>query len=183
MSPLTFVNAIGDNAVIAGVGTVGIEILGQAAEVRTILVPVGGGDLAAGVAVAAKSNHPKLKVYGVQAEGAAPLPTALQTGRGCTLKDPPKTIADSISAPLIMDNMAKFLFHLLDGCLLVSDEEIRAATRHLAVESKLVAEPAGAAAFAAWTRYKSQLEGPTVAIVSGGNVPPRLLADIIHESP
>ena len=82
---------------------------------------------------------------------------------------------------MMLENVASFLSHQLDGGLLVSDEEIRLAIRRLAIGSKVVAEPAGAAAFAAWMRYKSHLEKPVVAIVSGGNVSPSLFAEIINE--
>ena len=182
-SPFTFINPVGDRRIVAGVGTVGLEIVQDLPKAKTIIVPVGGGDLAAGVAVAAKGIDPKVKVFGVQTEGAAVLPESLKTGRGYRLEKPPHTIADSIATPLMLEKMASFLSRQLDGALLVSDEEVKLAMRSLAVESKVIAEPAGAVALAAYIRHERSLEKPVVAIVSGGNVSPRLLAETISGPP
>ena len=178
-SPLSFINPIGDPRIQAGVGTVGLEILAEVPDVGTVLVPVGGGDLAAGVAVAVKSRRPETKVLGVQAQGAAVLPEALRTGHAYRMKEPPRTIADNISTPLMLEGTASFLASHLDGCLTVSDDEIMQAIRRLAIEARTVAEPSGAAAFAAWISHHPKLDPPVVAIVSGGNVAPALLAKAI----
>ena len=180
--PQTFIHPFAHPHTIAGAGTIGLEIAEDAPDVRTVLVPVGGGGLVAGVAVAVKGRLPRAKVFGVQAEGAAPLPVALRTGRPHKIEEP-RTIADGIRVALVLPEMVDMLRRHLDGCLVVSDEEIRAAMRRLAVEAKVVAEPAGAAAFAAWARYRAQLESPVAVVVSGGNVDPRLLADVVTEKP
>jgi len=170
---------VGDPDVVAGAGTLALELLHDTPDVGTVLVPVGGGDLAAGVAAAVKSVRPSTKVIGVQAEGAAPLPTALRTGRRHQIEGPAKTIAGGISMTVILDNMAAFLARHLDGCLLVSDDDLKRAMRDLAFEAKVVAEPSGAASFAAWSRHRQQLAAPVVAIVSGGNVGSALLSEVL----
>jgi len=176
--PEVCVHPFADPAMIEGSGTLGLELAEDAPEIRTLLVPVGGGGLAAGVALGVKARLPMAKVYGVQAEGAATLPTALATKRGFHLERP-DTIADGIRVGVILPAMAEILARQLFGCLLVSDADILAAMRRLALEAKVVAEPAGAAGFAAWARHREELEAPVAVIVSGGNVHPRLLAEVL----
>lgn len=130
--PRTFIHPFAHPHTIAGQGTAGLELAEDAPDVRSVLVPVGGGGLASGVAVAVKGRVSKAKVYGVQAEGAASLPTALRTGKACRV-DWPRTIADGIGIGLMLPNMAAFLHRHVDGCLLVSDEDIRAAMHRLAL--------------------------------------------------
>lgn len=177
--PQTFVHPFAHSRVIAGQGTVGWEIAEDVPDARTVLVPVGGGGLSSGIAIAMKSRLPKVKVLGVQAEGAAPLPRVFETGEPQRVEEP-KTIADGIRIGIILPEMAELLVRHLDGCLVISDEEIRIAMGRLALEAHVVAEPAGAAAFAAAIRYRARLEHPVVAVVSGGNVDAHLLADVIR---
>lgn len=174
----TFLHPFAHAAMIAGNGTAGLEVAEDLPDVRSVLIPVGGGGLAAGIAIAVKARMPGVKVYGVQAEGAATLPEALANGRAFHLEKP-DTIADGIRVGVMLPPMVEVLRRHLDGCLLVSDADIRAAIRTLAVEAKVIAEPAGAAAFAAWRRHRQTLEPPVVAVVSGGNVDPALLADVL----
>ena len=178
--PQTFIHPFAHPHTIAGAGTLGWEIAEDVPDVRTVLVPVGGGGLVSGVAIAVKGRLPRAKVFGVQAEGAAPLLEALRTGQADRIDDP-RTIADGIKVAVVLPNMVEILRRHLDGCLVVSDEEIRMAMRRLAMEAKVVAEPAGAAAFAAWVRYRSDLEPPVAVVVSGGNVDPKLLEEILTE--
>jgi threonine dehydratase len=175
--PTAFIHPFAHPATIAGQGTIGLEIVHDVPEVRTVLVPVGGGGLVTGIATAVKGLVPQAHVYGVQAEGASPLPVALRTHQSHRI-DRPKTIADGIGIGIILPSMAEILGRVLDGALVVTDTEIRSAMRRLALESKIVAEPAGAAAFAAWIRYLDSLTPPVVALVSGGNVDPGLLAEV-----
>ncbi len=177
--PQTFVHPFAHPRIIAGQGTIGWEISEDLPDVRTVLVPVGGGGLSSGIAIAVKARHPKAKVFGVQAEGAAPLPTVFATKQAHRIEEP-TTIADGIRIGIILPVMADLLLRNLDGCLVVTDGEIREAMRRLALEAKVVAEPAGAAAFAAWSRYGQDLELPVVAVVSGGNVDPTLLGDVLR---
>ncbi len=177
--PQTFVHPFAHPGIIAGQGTIGWELAEDLPDVRTVLVPVGGGGLSSGIAMAVKARIPRAKVYGVQAEGAAPLPRVFETKRSQRI-DEPRTIADGIRIGIILPAMADLLLRHLDGSFVVSDADIRQAMRRLALEAKVVAEPAGAAAFAAWSRYADRLEPPVVAVVSGGNVDPKLLAEVLE---
>ena len=177
--PQTFVHPFAPPHVIAGQGTIGWGIPEDLPAGRTVLVPVGGGGLSSGIAIAVKSRLPGTKVFGVQAEGAAPLRTVFETRQPFRVAEP-KTIADGIRIGIILPAMADLLLTNLDGCLVVSDGEIRESMRRLALEAKVVAEPAGAAAFAAWSRYREQLDAPVAVVVSGGNVDPALLADVLR---
>jgi len=177
--PETFLHPFAHPAMIAGNGSAGLELIEDVPDVRTVLVPVGGGGLAAGIAIAVKGRHPEAKVFGIQAEGAATLPTALATGRGFHVERP-ETIADGIRVGIMLPNMVPLLSRSLDGCLLVSDSEIREAMKLLAIEARVMAEPAGAASFAAWRRHRASLEAPVVAVISGGNVDPGLLTEILE---
>ncbi len=179
--PRTFVHPFAHPHIIAGQGTSGWELAEDLPDVRSVLVPVGGGGLSTGIAIAVKSRVPKAKVYGVQAEGAASLPEAFRV-RGPARVENPQTIADGIRIGIILPAMAELLLRHLDGCFVVSDGEIRIAIRRLALEAKLVAEPAGAAAFAAWSRYRGQLQPPVAVVVSGGNVDPELLSEILRSA-
>lgn len=176
--PEVFIHPFAHPGTIAGQGTIGMEIAEDLKDVRTVLVPVGGGGLVAGIATAVKALLPGAKVFGVQAEGAAALPASLRTGRARRI-DQPRTIADGIGIGLILPTMAEVLGRLLDGCFVVSDADIRAAMRRLALEAKVVAEPAGAAAFAAWMQHRASLQPPVAVLVSGGNVELSLLHEII----
>jgi len=175
--PEVFIHPFAHPATIAGQGTLGWELIDDVPDVRTVLVPVGGGGLAAGIGTAVKGLLPNAKVFGVQANGAAPLPVALRNQTAGRI-DEPRTIADGIGIGLILPNMAEILGRVLSGCLVVSDTEILRAIRRLALEAKVIAEPAGAVAFAAWVQHRDSLEPPVVVVVSGGNVDPALLADV-----
>ena len=177
--PETFVHPFAHADVIAGQGTIGWEISEDASDVRTVLVPVGGGGLSSGIAIAVKAHLPHAKVFGVQAEGAAPLATVFKTRKAARV-DAPRTIADGIGIGLILPAMADLLLTHLDGVFVVTDEQIRDGMRTLALEAKVVAEPAGAAAFAAWRRYRDQLEAPVAVVVSGGNVDVSLLENVLR---
>jgi len=179
--PETFIHPFAHPATIAGQGTIGWELAEDAPDVRTVLVPVGGGGLASGIATAVKGRLPHVRVLGVQAEGAAPLPEALRTG-GSARVEVPRTIADGIGIGLILPSMVGILRRALDGCLLVSDEEILEAMGDLAREAKVVAEPAGAAAFAAWRRHRADLRPPVAVVISGGNVDAPVLARALRAS-
>ena len=176
--PSAFLHPFAHPATIAGQGTIGREIAEDLPDVRTVLVPVGGGGLVSGIGTAIKGLVPRAQVFGVQAEGAAPLPVSLRTRQSHRI-DRPQTIADGIGIGMILPPMVAILSRVLDGAFVVTDAEIRGAMRRLALEAKIVAEPAGAAAFAAWIRYRDQLRPPVVAVVSGGNVDPNLLAEVV----
>ena len=177
--PETFIHPFAQPATIAGQGTIGWELAEDASDLRTVLVPVGGGGLASGIAIAMKHRMPHVRVLGVQARGAAPLREVFETHRPARV-EAPNTIADGIRIGMILPRMADLLLRHLDGCLTVTDEEIRSGMARLAIDGKVIAEPAGAAAFAAWLRHGDSLESPVAAIVSGGNADASLLRDVLR---
>jgi threonine dehydratase len=171
----TYIHPFGHPHVVAGAGTTGLEILEDCPDVRTVLVPVGGGGLSGGIATAIKAKAPKARVLGVQAEGADPLPRSFEQDAPQD-SGAPKTFADGMAATRVFDYMWPLLRARLDGAVRVSDAELQGAVLHLAQECHVVAEGAGAAGLAAAWKLRHDLEPPVVAVVSGGNVDPALLA-------
>lgn len=159
-----------DPRVAAGQGTVGLEILEQCGAVDTVVVPIGGGGLIAGVAVAVKSISPRTRVIGVEPHGAATMRVSLDAGVPQTIS--PKTVADGLAAPMVGEMTLEATRRHVDDVVLVSDDEILEGMRALMTFAKLVVEPAGAAAVAALlSRRTAVTRGETVvAILSGGNV-------------
>jgi threonine dehydratase len=178
---LTFVHPFDDPAVIAGQGTVGLEILEQVPEADAILVPIGGGGLASGVAVAAKSLRPGLRVVGVETEVLPSMLAALEAGRPVTL-EPSSTVADGIAVKRAGDLTFEHVRRWVDEIVTVSEEEIASAILYLLEREKTVAEGAGAVTVAALMNHRVQgLQGKqVVAIVSGGNIDVNLVARIIE---
>ncbi|MBX6356101.1 MAG: threonine/serine dehydratase [Micromonosporaceae bacterium] len=167
--------------VIAGQGTVGLEIVQDLSDVDVVLVPVGGGGLAAGVATAVKALRPSAAVVGVEPELAADARDSLAAGTVVTwpVERAYQTIADALRTPLSELTLAH-LSARLDDILTVSDDEIRDAVGRLARSARLVAEPGGAAAVAAYLHHRASLPaGRTVAVVSGGNIDPQLLRSLL----
>ncbi|MEO8200735.1 MAG: threonine/serine dehydratase [Gemmatimonadota bacterium] len=166
--------------VIAGQGTCGLEILEQCPEVRTILVPVGGGGLLAGIATAVGALKPSVRVIGVEPVGAAKLTAALAAGHPVTL-DSTKSLADGLMPLALGDLPYAQIRGIVRESALVTDEELGKAVRYLHENVKLHTEPSGAATTAALMAGKiSPLEGPIVAVVSGGNVDPDLFGRLVH---
>ena len=167
---LAFVHPFDDPAVIAGQGTVGLEILEQLENVDDVVVPIGGGGLIAGVATAIKESRPQVRVYGVEPTGAAVMRQSLDAGHPVRLESM-KTIADGLAAPMAGDVTYPIVKHYVDDVVLVTDEEIMAAMREILLSAKLLAEGGGAAATAAILSGKLKLEGRrVVAVLSGANV-------------
>jgi threonine dehydratase len=167
-----------DNAqIIAGQGTVGLEILAQHPHVTRILVPLGGGGLLGGIAVAVKSKAPHVQVIGVEPEGAAEAWVALERGHVTPLADGAHSIAEGLLVTIGQRNF-QIVRSMVDRIITVSDQEIAAATRQLVTRARLIVEPSGATAVAALTRYP-ELSGDTVCVVSGGNVDLSRLMKII----
>lgn len=177
---LAFVHPFDDADVIAGAGTVGLELLEQLDDVDAIVVPIGGGGLIAGIAVAAKALRPDVRVYGVEPEGARSMRESLDAGRPLRAERP-QTIADGLAAPMAGDIPFAIVRQLVDDVVLVSDAEVADAMRTLATSAKLVAEGGGAAATAAVTTGRVPLApGERVAaIVSGGNVDASLYSRVM----
>lgn len=167
----TFIHAYDDEEVIAGQGTLGLEIIDQCPDVDTIVVPVGGGGLIAGVALAARAVKPDINVIGVQAKGADAVFRSLQTGESVSLPQS-ATIADGINVRVAGLRSVEILRELQIPVVRVSDEEIRAVMVALCQTAKLVVEPAGAAASAValFRPDLFQQSRNLVCIVSGGNI-------------
>ncbi|WP_205471378.1 threonine ammonia-lyase [Nocardioides sp. SYSU D00038] len=165
--------------VVAGQGTAGLEILEQAPDVRTVLVPTGGGGLLAGVAIAVKALRPDVRVVGVQAAGAAAYPESLAQGRPVALAAM-KTMADGIAVGLPGEVTFAAVRDHVDDVLTVSEDSLSQALLALVERAKMVVEPAGAAAVAALLDQPTAFETPAVAVLSGGNVDPLLLGKVIR---
>jgi threonine dehydratase len=164
--------------VVAGQGTVGLEILEQCPDVRTIVVPTGGGGLLAGVAVAA-ATRPDVRVVGVQAAGAAAYPESLASGRPVRL-DRMATMADGIAVGHPGEVPFSIIHALVPEIRTVSEESLSRALLHCLERAKLVVEPAGAAAVAALLDDPRAFEPPVVAVLSGGNVDPLLMLRLLR---
>ncbi|GAA4676103.1 threonine ammonia-lyase [Streptomyces chumphonensis] len=160
--------------IVAGQGTVGLEILEQCPEVRTIVVGVGGGGLIAGIALAVKALRPDVRVVGVQAEGAAAYPPSLAAGRPVAL-DAVSTMADGIKVGRPGDVPFKIVGALVDEVRTVSEDALSRALLLCLERAKLVVEPAGASPVAALLSEPDAFAGPVVAVLSGGNVDPLVL--------
>lgn len=166
----TFVHPFDDPKVIAGQGTIGLEILEQLPDVDAVVVPIGGGGLISGVAFAIKTLRPEIKVYGVQSSGAPSMAASLQEGHIARLSEV-STIADGIAVKEPGVNTFEMCNKYVDEVVTVSDEEIAAAILALTEQQKLVAEGAGAVSVAAVMYNKVPVKGKkVVCLVSGGNI-------------
>ncbi len=174
-----FIHPFNHPDVIAGQGTVALEILEQCPQAATIVTSVGGGGLVSGVAVAAKALRPDIRVVGVQAAGAAAFPPSLQEGRPVKLPSI-STIADGIAVQQPGDLTLAHVSKLVDDLVTVSDEDISQALLMLLERVKMVVEPAGAAAVAALLSGAVTATTPVVAILSGGNIDPLLMLRVIE---
>jgi threonine dehydratase len=174
-----FIHPFDHPDVVAGQGTVGLEIVEQCPDVRTVLVCAGGGGLVSGVAAAVKGLRPDVRVIGVQAAGAAAFPASLAAGRPVPLPGM-STIADGIAVGAPGEVTLRHVAALVDDVVTVSEEDISRALLYLLERAKLVVEPAGAAAFAAVLAGTVEVEPPVVAVLSGGNIDPLLLLRVIE---
>src|SRR6266508_1652217 len=177
-----FVHPFDHPDVIAGQGTIGLELLEQLPELGTVLVPVGGGGLLAGVASAVRARRPGVRVVGVQAEGAAAFAASFRSGRAAT-SSPVATMADGIAVERPGTRTLAICRPLVDEVLTVPDAAIWLAMRHCLEQLGLVVEPAGAAGLAAlWLRAARAFPQPVAAVVSGGNIDARLRARLLLET-
>jgi threonine dehydratase len=173
--PEAFIHPFADQEVMAGHGGIGLELLEDIPDVARVLVPVGGGGLIGGVASALKGLRPEVEVIGVQSDGYALWTRSLAAGGPVAIK--PETIADGTTAPFDA-RMFALLKVCVDRWLVVPEPRLRAAIPELAASAKAVAEGAGALTFAALEQL--QPGPPTVAVVSGGNIDPKLLASLLN---
>lgn len=176
-----FIHAFDDEEIIAGQGTIGIEIAEELEGIDAVLVPVGGGGLIAGISVAIKSLTPKTKVIGVQTK-AAPSATVSFKDKRITSHPPANTIADGIAVGRVGEKTFEIISRSVDDMILVDEESIAMAILLFLERKKLVVEGAGAAPLAALIRHKKDFAGKRVVIVvSGGNIDFTLIDRIIHK--
>jgi threonine dehydratase len=172
-----FVHAFSDDAVMAGNGTIGLEILEDLPDVDAVVVPFGGGGLVSGIASALRALRPSAKVYAAEVSTAAPLAASLAKGTPTEIAHT-RTFVDGIGGPRVFPEMFALAKELLDGALVSSVEEIARAIRVLAERNRVVAEGAGAAGVAAAMAGKAG-KGKVVCVVSGGNIDSATLATIL----
>ena len=175
----TFVHPFDDINVIAGQGTIGLEIMEEMSDVDAIVVPIGGGGLISGVAFAAKKLNPKIKVYGVQATGAPSMYNSIKEGKIIKL-DSVNTIADGIKVMEPGENTFKLVSEYVDEIVTVTEDEISSAILALIEQQKMIAEGAGAVSVAAVMFNKLPVKGKkVVCVVSGGNIDVTILSRVI----
>lgn len=175
----TFIHPFDDENVIAGQGTIGLELLERIPDMDAVIVPIGGGGLISGVAFAIKSLNPKIKVYGVQAAGAPSMYNSVKDGEIERLESV-STIADGIAVKEPGENTFKYVSEYVDDIVTVTDDEISAAILALMEQHKLVTEGAGAVPVAAAMFNKVPVKGKkTVCLLSGGNIDVTILSRVI----
>jgi threonine dehydratase len=172
-----------DESLMAGQGTIGPEILEDLPDVETVLVPVSGGGLIGGISAAIKLSRPEVRVIGVEPELAADAKVSLEAG---SLVEFPadqvaRTVADGLRVQRLGEAPFEHVRAFVDDIITVTEEEILEAMRRLALRVRLVAEPSGAVTFAAYLFHRAELPASrlTVAVISGGNVEPGLLAEVL----
>jgi threonine dehydratase len=165
--------------VVLGQGTVGLEIIEQCPDVRTIAMPVGGGGLAAGIAIAAKGTSPAIRVIGAQADAVAAFPPSFAAGQPVTVTSG-ATMADGIAVARPGELAFAVLAEFADRVVTASEESLSRALLLCLERSKQVVEPAGAAAVAALLEHPRAFEPPVVAVLSGGNIDPLLLSKVLR---
>ena len=177
LEPARFVHPVSDVDMMAGNGTIGLEILGDLPDVETVMVPFGGGGLSGGIAAAIRAARPEVRIYGCEVETAAPLRAALAAG-GPTKVPRIPTFVDGIGGPTVLPEMWPVASRLLAGSLVVSLAEVEAAIRLLVERAAIVAEGAGAVSVAAGLK-RLGVDRRTVCVVSGGNIDASVLSRII----
>jgi threonine dehydratase len=177
---LTFVHAFDDDAVIAGQGTLGLELMEQHPEVDAVVIPIGGGGLIGGVACAIKETNPRIQIFGVQPARLPSMKVAVAEGKPVTIQAA-ATVADGIAVRRAGERTLPLVQKYVDDIVTVDEEEIANAILLLLEREKTLAEGAGAAALAALLNHKLQVHGKKVAVlVCGGNIDVTLLSRIIE---
>jgi threonine dehydratase len=174
-----FVHPFNDPDVIAGQGTCGLEIAEQLDEFDSVLVPVGGGGLISGISIALKAKRPRTKVFGVEPQGAPKLTAALKAKKVVTIPSP-RSMADGLMPSSLGNLTFEACSRYVDGAFAVSEKEILVATRAMAREARIIAEPSGAAPLAPLLSGRAGAFGRrVVVVVSGGNISNVLLAQLL----
>lgn len=175
----TFIHPFDDEMVIAGQGTIGLEILNQLDDIDAVIVPIGGGGMISGIAFAVKSLRPSIKVYGVQAAGAPSMLNSVKDKKIETLGSV-KTIADGIAVKTPGENTFDYCSKYVDEIVTVTDDEVATAILELIEKQKMIAEGAGAVSVAAAIFNKVPIKGKNVVcLVSGGNIDVTILSRVI----
>ena len=180
---LTPIPPFDDANVVAGQGTIGLELVKDLPDLTTVLVPLSGGGLAGGIAVAVKALKPEVRVIGISMERGAAMHAAIAAGKPVAVREE-ETLADSLGGGIGLSNHVTFTLcrYLLDGIVLLSEDQIAEGIRHAAQEEHLTAEGAGAVGIAAILAGKVELSGPTAIIISGSNIDPILHRRIVAEA-
>jgi len=178
----TFLHPWAEPAMIAGHATIGLEIVEDLPDVETVYVPVGGGALACGVGCAVGRLNPGARIVGVQTESYPSLAQSFHEGRPVWI-EPQPTICDGVAVPFITDQLYPLLRQTVDSVAVVSEAQVRAAIRVLAQECAVVSEGAGALALAAALATPLEDRGPSVCLVTGGNIPAQLLDELLGADP
>ncbi len=173
-----FIHAFSDRRMIAGNGTIGLEILDDLSNVDSVIIPFGGGGLTAGIATAIKGRKPNTRVLACETETAAPLAASFAAGSAQAVKRIPSFV-DGIGAENVLSEMWELVRPLLDGCIVVSLREIASAIGLLFERNRVIAEGAGASSVAAALSGKAGT-GRVVCVVSGGNIDLSKLVKILH---
>ncbi|MBY0508100.1 MAG: threonine ammonia-lyase [Bryobacteraceae bacterium] len=177
---LTYIHAFNDDAIIAGQGTIGLELMEQVPDLEAVVVPVGGGGLMGGIAIAVKALNPQVRMVGVQTARVASMRAALEAHQPVTVP-PATTIADGIGVRRVGERNLEIAEKLMDEYVTVEEEEIASAILMLLEREKTVAEGAGAAGVAALLEQKTSLVGRRVAcLICGGNIDPIFLTRIVE---
>ncbi len=180
---LTLIEPFNQDAIMAGTGSIGLEILEQAPGVETVFAPVSGGGLLAGLATAIKLTRPNVRVIGVEPELAADAFESFRAGRivSFTADEVARTLADGLRVQKLGARTWPHIRAYVDEIVTVTETEMKAAMRQIAAEARLIAEPSGAVAIAGALAH-SALNARSVAVLSGGNVDPALYAAILTEA-
>jgi len=177
---LTLIHPFDDPLIMAGHGTVGLEILEDLPDVQTVIVPVGGGGLIGGIAAAIKSERPEVRVVGVEPVAADGMTRALAAGKPVPIGHP-HTVADGLAAPFAGEQPLRHVQRFVDDVVRIDDRAIVEALRLILTRAKLAAEPSGAAAFGALVAgaVREPAGRRVVCVVSGGNIDPVVLKEIL----
>ena len=181
-----FVSPFDNSDIIAGQGSIGLEIVQDVPELTSVWVPVGGGGLISGIAAAIKALAPHVRVIGVEPELAGDLAEGFAAGRRVTWEasQTGRTIADGLRVQAVGELNWSHITAYVDDVVTVSEEAIRSALRRVVLGCKLVCEPSGAVSVAGFLEHHALAgHGPAVAVVSGGNIEPRVLAELLSAGP
>ncbi len=177
--PGLYVDAVRNPAAMAGNGTIGLEIIEQAPDVDTVIIPFGGGGLSCGIAAAIRAMKPDTRIIVAESDAATPLTSALQAGRPVTVKMKPSFISGA-GATSVLEEMWPLVSKLVDDTVVVPVDDVANAIRLLFERSKVIAEGAGAIALAAALANDGKF-GKTICVVSGGNIDPQVMAAILRQ--